>query len=298
MDKDDPARKDVNQEQEGNTGNAGGAMSREQQGRPRRHPKGFAISRSPKTKWTASLQRRNKGKEKVETWLSGMPVKKVVRNEATEGRAVGARGPEGEEDNSPIYEEKLVRPATPQPHRRRLLLEEETEDEVGPLFTSLQCTGQAGEGGNGADGREKTIPKLKAANVGSTRQQTSRRLVKASIARQSPNAEVADKTPKKMVEKKKQRTPRQGSKMMGIEKGNWVEVPVKEVVAVISSPTLDAPIQKRSPGVVSIETNPEGDGNRFEIRSRGQRPTSGHVQQVVRAFEARLSFGEPLSLTR
>ncbi|CAL1368589.1 unnamed protein product [Linum trigynum] len=88
--------------------------------------------------------------------------------------------------------------------------------------------------------------------------------------------------------------PRMHSKAVNFEEGAWVNVPVRE--GMVKAPSLINSLEsslEKNVRIELIETSCEGDGDRFELRSRRQGPdgsSTGHVQQVVRAFEAGMSF--------
>ncbi|CAL1355880.1 unnamed protein product [Linum trigynum] len=87
---------------------------------------------------------------------------------------------------------------------------------------------------------------------------------------------------------------RKGSDSPNVGKGSWVEVPVREVAAIASSPVRAAAHQSSGDPFAcdSSETSPEGEVRDFEIKKKpmGEPTRKGHVQQVVCAFEAGMSL--------
>ncbi|CAL1371379.1 unnamed protein product [Linum trigynum] len=145
-----------------------GPRMREKQTLSRRNPKGFTISRSPKMNLGANIQRRAKGKEKQgptraafdskEDQKLGRLAKKAVSCDVGGSVNEGPISPGMDTDNPPHAVDRLDHPVEIQSGRRRLLLEEDMEEEMSPLFASLRDAGYSVELKTIAGGRGSYAP--------------------------------------------------------------------------------------------------------------------------------------------
>ncbi|CAL1360943.1 unnamed protein product [Linum trigynum] len=283
--------------------------------KPKRLSKGFSIPRSPRVGRMPSMYHRNKGKEKQgagqkqgagTTPRDPKGVRKPTMMDQAAGRSgvVGRRpgkvADHGGEPASPLCpDDDGVNQVVEETRRRRLLLQDESEDELPPLFASLG--GAAREMEREPRDRGRATMKPHDLNVESgapdhlkpQKPAATRKLTKASSHRSGPDKSEDKKQKDYRIGKKGQKADRGSSKQESIEAGNWVDVPVKEVAAL--SPAFADPVPEDELGNASTESSPAEDENQFEVKSRRQPQNGGHVQQVVRAFEAGLNFEDPLS---
>ncbi|CAL1371171.1 unnamed protein product [Linum trigynum] len=302
-------------------------MTRGHQGLPKRNLKGFSISRSPKLKFKGNNFRRPKGPdfqgrprdepiineaqrvERSEAKVGGQAIAFTGRHGPSSSNLVTVKpqGPAGWQDgddagrSAPGLSQVVTgNPQDPaaaaipsvddRTRPRRLILEEESEDEELCLFASLEKT-VSPVARSLADGELRPAGKtVQAMEKNQPNRQSKRRLIKAPSRRRLQEEDAAEKKQKqKMEDTKEKRTPKKKPSLAIIDNGTWVEVPVL-AAADVSSPVNDRIVLGESLKKAAGEPSSEEEDNNFEIKSRRPMAKAGHVQQVVRAFEAGLNF--------